>query len=184
MITKYLTIWTQDLLDWLDALLDRLTSYRLVLYSLYALLAYSLVLSIRGDFAFTWYQLVRSVIWLVIVCKIANIFYSRVLNIPRNVESDLITALILSLIMSPAATVNDAIALTAAGFAAMAAKYILTVGGRHIFNPAAIGAVTAGLLLHDYASWWVGTNHLFPVIVVAGVLILRKMKRSVRRQRQ
>lgn len=177
MIIKRLTLRLQSVFDWLDGLLDKLTSYRLILYTLYILLAYSLILSIKGDVAFTWYQLVRSVIWLVLVCKTSNIFYSRVFKIPRNTESDLITALILALILTPAATVNDAIALTAAGFAAMAAKYILTIGGRHIFNPAALGAFIAGVIFHNYASWWVGSNHLTPLVIIAGILILRKMKR-------
>lgn len=177
MIAKYFYLWTQNLLNWLDSQLDKLTSYRLLLYSLYSLLAYSLVLSIEGKVGFPWYQLVISSGGLVIVCRVSNIIYSRYFNIPRNSESDIITALILALILTPATGIYSAAALIAAGFAAMAAKYVLTLGGRHIFNPAALGAFVAGAIFHNYASWWVGNNHLVPLIAVTGILIIRKTRR-------
>lgn len=177
MITKRFALLTNYARDWLDSQLDKLTSYRLILYILYVFLSYSLVLSIQGNVGFLWYQLIGSVVGLVIVCRVSNILYSLYFNIPRNSESDLITALILALILNPATTINSACALIAAGFAAMAAKYVLTVGGRHIFNPAALGAFIAGAIFHNYASWWIGSNHLTPLVAIAGFLILQKTKR-------
>lgn len=166
-----------NIADWLDSQLDRLTSYRLILYSLYGLLAYSVFISTQGHIGFSWYQLLASALGLVIVCRVSNIIYSLFFNIPRNNESDLITALILALILSPATTINSACALIAAGFVAMAGKYVLTVGGRHLFNPAALGAFIAGAIFHNYASWWIGNNRLTPLVVIVGILILRKTKR-------
>ena len=37
---------------------------------------------------------------------------------------------------------------------AMAAKNFIRVSGRHIFNPAAIGLLVAGMLTNQYVTWW------------------------------
>lgn len=165
------------LLDSVDAQLDKLTSYRLVLYSLIADISVGLGLAFGGRLPFKWYELLASALWLVIVCWLINRALARWLNIPTNRESDLITALILSLIMTPAANLHGYLVLAMAGGAAIASKFLITVGHRHIFNPAAFGAVVTGLALSGYASWWIGTAGMLPIIVVTGSLILRKMKR-------
>ncbi len=90
-----------------------------------------------------------------------------------------ITALILALIVSPAAP-NDVPAIGFALFAsawAMASKYMLATGQRHVFNPAALGVALAGLVLHRPVSWWVGDYVLLlPVVVLGGILILQRLK--------
>jgi ferredoxin-NADP reductase len=67
--------------------------------------------------------------------------------------------------------------LAVAGLA-MASKYILTIGHKHIFNPAAIAVVLTALGPRQYASWWVGTAALLPFVLVGGVLISRKIRRE------
>jgi ferredoxin-NADP reductase len=103
--------------------------------------------------------------------------FSRFRKIPRNKESDLITALILALILTPAHDFGDYLILAAAGALAMLSKYLLVYGKRHIFNPAALGVFTVAQLFDYHPSWWVGTVALTPLVFVAGQLILRKMKR-------
>jgi ferredoxin-NADP reductase/Na+-translocating ferredoxin:NAD+ oxidoreductase RnfD subunit len=172
-IRKYI----QSLLDLVDGFLDGLTSYKLVFYFLIALLGWAVVISFGGRLPFHWYDIILSVAVLVAVCRLSGEFFSRVLNIGRNFESDYISALILALIMSPASAAKGYALLAVAGFAAIAAKYLLTIGRRHIFNPAAAGAVVSGLLLHHYASWWVGTPSMALLVLVGGLLIMRKMHR-------
>jgi len=164
-------------IDFVDQLLDSITSYRLVLYSLLAVLGWAMLASLGHKVPGSWYAIALSSSALVIVCRLSGEFFSRVLNIARNFESDYITALILALIMNPATTGTGYTVLAGAGFAAIASKYLLTISRRHIFNPAAFGAVVAGLAFHQYASWWVGTMALFPLVLVGGVLIMHKMKR-------
>lgn len=163
--------------DKLDAALDRLTTYRLVLYSLYCLVVYALSLSLLHKISISWYQFCITFVGLIIVCRISNLIFSYFFDVPHNNESDLITALILALILDPAVDIYSASALMSAGFAAMAAKYALTYGGRHIFNPAALGAFISGAVFHNYASWWIGNNRFIPVLVVISILVLRKIKR-------
>lgn len=163
--------------DLVDGFLDRFTPYRLVLYSLLVFVGWAIIASLIGEVTFEWYQILASSAWLVAVCYSSNYAISRLRNIPRNKESDLITALILALILLPAQDINDYLILGAAGVAAMLSKYLLVYGKRHIFNPAAFGAFTVATLFDYYPAWWVGTAILVPVVFLAGQLILRKMRR-------
>jgi len=161
----------------LDGLLDHFTTYRLVLYFLLALLGWGVLGSFFDQVPYSWHAILASAAWLVAVCWIVNKVLSRFLDIPANNESDLITALILALILSPASSVNNFLVLAAAGAAAIASKYLITLYKSHLFNPAAAGAFVAGAVFHQYASWWVGTKFITPLVVIGGILILRKMKR-------
>lgn len=174
---KQLILFGQKLGDWADAQLDKLTTYRLVLYLLYSYIAIAVVFGFAGRIGYDGLNILGSALWLVAVCRAANWSISKFFSLPRNHESDLITALILALILAPANSLNSYLVLAGAGFAAMVSKYLLTIYRRHVFNPAALGAFTAGILFHQYASWWVGTRTLAPFIAIGGVLILRKMKR-------
>jgi ferredoxin-NADP reductase len=165
--------------DLLDSLLDKITSYRLVLYFLLAILCWSIIGTFGHHIPGSWHSIALSATVLVIVCRLSGEFFSRVLNIARNNESDYITALILALIMNPATDFHSFAVLAGAGFAAITSKYLLTINRRHIFNPAAAGAFVSGLMFSHYASWWVGTATLAPLVFVGGILIMRKMKRFV-----
>jgi ferredoxin-NADP reductase/Na+-translocating ferredoxin:NAD+ oxidoreductase RnfD subunit len=162
-----------------DNLLDRLTSYKLVLYFLYVTLGWSIVASLADKVSFKWYFILLSAALLIAVCRLANTLVSRYLNVPVNKESDLITALILTLILSPGHSWTDFLVIAIAAVVAMASKYILVINRWHIFNPAAIGALLSGVIFQHYASWWVGTSFITPVVFIGGLLILRKMKRFI-----
>jgi ferredoxin-NADP reductase len=100
--------------------------------------------------------------------------------VPANTESIYITALILVLIVDPPTVASlDAVgALIFASVWAMASKFIFAVGRKHLFNPAALGVVLPALLLNQPATWWVGGNlPLLPVVLIGGVLIVRKLRR-------
>ncbi|HEX5395281.1 MAG TPA: hypothetical protein VFW52_02965 [Candidatus Saccharimonadales bacterium] len=167
----------QQAVDETDGVLDRITSYRIVLYSLLAFLIAAMAAALAGKVGSEWYQIAASAIWLVIVCYAVNLAASKLLNIPRNKESDLITALILALILLPAQGLNDYLILAAAGAVAMLSKYVLVYGKRHIFNPAALGAFAVAKIFDYFPAWWVGTKYLAPLVFIAGLLIMRKMKR-------
>lgn len=161
----------------LDFINDRFTSYRLMLYYLLALVVWALVGSFFKQVPFSWHAILISAGWLLLVCWVVNKSLSKFLDIPANKESDLITALILTLILSPPADTHGFIVNAVAGVAAIASKYVIALRKSHIFNPAAAGAFVAGELLQQFPSWWVGTKFLTPIVVLGGLLILRKMKR-------
>jgi ferredoxin-NADP reductase len=61
---------------------------------------------------------------------------------------------------------------------AIASKFILAIGRKHIFNPAAVGVALSALLLAQPATWWVGgAPILLPFVVIGGLLIGRKLQR-------
>jgi len=167
----------QKSISLLDRINDHFTSYRLVLYYLLALVAWAIAGSFSKQVPFNWHQIIVSAGWLLLVCWLVNKALSRFLDIPANKESDLITALILSLILSPPADTHGFVVNAVAGIAAMASKYIITLRKSHIFNPAAAGAFISGELLQQFPSWWVGTKFMTPVVVIGGILVLRKVKR-------
>jgi Na+-transporting NADH:ubiquinone oxidoreductase subunit NqrB len=160
-------------------LFRRVLTYRLMLYYLIALLFAALLLSLRGAVV---YGLPNILFWtaLMLTATFAvNAVFARIFGAQSNPESVAITALILAFIISPAPPTD----IPAIGFAvfasswAMASKYILATGGRHIFNPAALGAALAGLILHRPVSWWVGDYTLMlPIVILGGILILQRLK--------
>lgn len=162
-----------------DKLLDRLTSYRLVLYFLFTLLGWAVAGSLLHKIVFPWYDILISAAVLFAACLGSNYYLSKHLNIAKNNESDYISALILFLILSPSHSITDLIILAIAGAIAMLSKYILVINKWHIFNPAAFGAFAVAKIFAHYPSWWVGTGFMTPVVFIGGMLVLRKMKRFV-----
>jgi ferredoxin-NADP reductase len=174
---KWLSLTAKKFTGPIDALNDKVTSYRLVLYFLIALVGWAFLGSFFDKVPYSWDEITLSATLLLFVCWISNLAISKFLDIPANKESDLITALILCLILPPPKDSTDMAVLAAAGLTAIAGKYIITFRRSHIFNPAATGAFVAGQLFNHFPSWWVGTKFITPLVVIGGVLILRKMKR-------
>lgn len=172
-----LSLIVQYPIDLFDSLLDRLTMYRLVLYTLIAYVLAALGFSLTHKVSFSFFDIVASAVWLVAICRASNWAFANFFKVPRNYESDLVTALILTLILTPAGSIHDFVTLAEAGVAAMLSKYILTINKRHLLNPAAFGAFISSQVFGYYASWWVGFRAMAPVLIVGGILILRKIKR-------
>lgn len=152
--------------------------YRLLLYYLIFLLLCALGLSAVGIIHYQPFDILLGSLYLTAVCWAANKVFAYVFNAPTNVESPLITALILALIISPTHTTNGLVFLTAAAGLATASKYILAINKRHLFNPAAIAVVLTSFAAGDAASWWVGTASMLPFVLAGGVLLVRRIRRS------
>jgi ferredoxin-NADP reductase/Na+-translocating ferredoxin:NAD+ oxidoreductase RnfD subunit len=165
----------------LDRFLDHLTMYRLVLYYLVGLLGLALALGFFDLVQHPPSALAFTAALILSVCWAANKVFARIFEVPANSESVYITALILALILDPVA-VTDFKGIAAVAFAsvwAISSKFILAIGGKHIFNPAALGVALSALLLGQPATWWIGGNlYLLPVVVIGGVLIVRKLRRA------
>ena len=161
-----------------DDLLDLITMYRLVLYVLIGFVATALILSYLTLLPFSPLALLLSTFFLVIMCWAANSLLARIFAAPTNVESAYITALILALIIDPAKSPHDLLFLGWAAILATSSKYILSFNNKHIFNPAAIAAVITSFALGESASWWVGTARMLPVVLLGGVLLIRKLRQG------
>ncbi len=164
-------------MTFLDNQLNKITTYRLVLYVLIGLLAAGLVLSLYGLLPYNPGSLLLSVAVLVGISWITNRIFSRTFGVPANVESLYITALILALIITPLRSLGDVWFLVWAAVLAMASKYIVALGGKHIFNPAAFAVALTYLAVNQTASWWVGSGPMLIFVLLGGLLVVRKLER-------
>ncbi|CAN5225818.1 hypothetical protein BH09PAT2_BH09PAT2_01280 [soil metagenome] len=150
--------------------------YRLVFYILIALVSISIISSFLGFISYTPLSIFASTLFILIISWAANTLFAYFFEAPTNVESVYITALILALIISPATTSSEYIFLGWAAIIAMASKFILAIGKKHIFNPAAVALVITLYVLGESASWWVGTAVLAPFVLMSGFLNIRKLR--------
>jgi glycine betaine catabolism B len=162
----------------LDYFLDRITMYRLVLYVLIGLVVMAAILAYFHLLSFSPLALLLSAAFLVVMCWAANTLLASILDVPTNVESAYITALILALIIDPAKSLNDLQFLGWAALLAMSSKYVLSIYNKHVFNPAAIAVVITAFALGDTASWWVGTASMLPAVLIGGYLVVRKLRQE------
>lgn len=161
----------------IDRFLNSITMYRLLVYGLGILFLISVGASFIGVLPYTVLGLIGSAFILVVVSQFSNLFLQKIFGAQANIESAAITGLILFFILPPLATLYDAGILAFAAILAMTSKYVLALGRKHIFNPAAVAAVILGLMGLSGASWWVASSVLLPFTLVFGLLIVHKIRR-------
>ena len=159
------------------AFLNRTTMYRLLLYFLISLVVVATLFAAVGLLPYNPLNIVTSGAYLSLVCLLANQLFARLFRARANVESQYITALILTLITGPQPVLRHIVFLTTVAVLAMACKYVFALRRRHIFNPAAFAVVVTALLLHQGASWWIGGPLMLPFVLVGGLLVARKTRR-------
>lgn len=159
------------------AVLGRISMYRLVLLGLAAIAVFAFALSFFGLVAPTPLELLVSAAVLVVVCVAVDAGAQRVMSLSWRIESSLITAAILLFILRPSLDPAALAGIAIAGAVASLSKYVLAWRGRHIFNPAAVGATVLTLLslavpALGASSWWVGTPWLALPVIVVGIAVL------------
>ncbi|MFG6502695.1 FAD-dependent oxidoreductase [Microbacterium sp. P05] len=172
MIASLTAAWTRGF-----GLLGRLSMYRLVMLSLATLAGLSLVLSFFGLVGPGPLELVVTALLLALVCAATDFAAQSVLRMPHRYESSLITAAILLFIVRPSLDPIALLGIVIAGVAASLSKYVLVWRGRHIFNPAAVGAtvltlVSVAVPALGSSAWWVGTPALAAPVIVLGIAVL------------
>lgn len=168
------------MIPFIDNVLNRITMYRLVLYYLVGLIFVAFVLCFFGLLPFDPTALAFSTVLILIVCFVTNWLFARVFSAATNIESVYITALILALIISPVVASDRAGVgfLIFASVWASASKYLLAIGKKHLFNPAAFAVALTALVINQPATWWVGGNlWLLPFVLFGGLLVVRKIQR-------
>jgi ferredoxin-NADP reductase len=162
----------------IDYFLDRITMYRLTLYYLIGILITAIILSAFGVLSYNPFAIIFSSLLVLGVALLSNFLFAWAFDAPINLESPYITALILASIITPLRGASDLPLLIWAPILAMASKYILAIGKKHIFNPAAIAVVITAFALNQSASWWIGTAWIAPVVLIGGLLLVRKTRRE------
>lgn len=161
----------------IDLIIDRVTMYRLLLYYLLGLTGAAMLFGALGWLLYSPYSILFTASYFILACFVFNYIFAKILDAPTNWESSILTGLILSLIITPAASFKQLTFFTAAAGLAIASKYLLTIRNKHIFNPAAIAVVLTAFGPQETASWWVGTATLTPLVVAGGLLVARKIRR-------
>jgi len=162
----------------IDDLLNRITMYRLILYVLLALVGTASALAFFNLLHFSPLALLFSTAFLIVICWATNTIWAFLLKIPTNLESALITALILALILDPPHSPGDLEFLGWVAILAMSSKYVLAWRKKHLFNPAAIAVVITSFAIGGTASWWIGTASMLPFVLLGGGLVVRKQRQE------
>ena len=160
----------------LDTLLGRATMYRLVTLCLSLLAITALALSVAGGITYSWAALSASLVTLLVATIVGSKAFAMLFRVAPHDESSVITALLLFFILAPTTDGTTLFQIALAGVFASASKYLLAVRGRHIFNPAAVGALWLSLLHLFLAYWWIGTPVMLPLTAVLAALVLYRTR--------
>lgn len=162
----------------LRKILDSITMYRVVLYALIFLAGSALVLSALDVLAYSSLgTLSLSLVLLVVVCFFSNILFSKLYKVTVNHESSLITALILFFVLASPNMSFEWVGVAYAGLVAMVSKFVVTWRSAHIFNPAAFAVLLVSLIGIGNGSWWIANEAMFIPMLIAGYLLLLKLRR-------
>jgi glycine betaine catabolism B len=160
-----------------DNFSNQLTMYKGVLYGLLSLIIAADILAFFDVIGISPVGLIISVVVLGAACYVSNYGFSKLFHAATNSESWLITALILSCILTPHVSWSFVVLAALCGAIAMASKYVFTWHQSHIFNPAAFGAFVVSVTGLLSASWWIATPWLAPFTAGLALLVLRKQRK-------
>jgi glycine betaine catabolism B len=168
----------------LDSALGRLTMYRLVLWVLAVLAAYSMVLDVLGWLTFGLPEMLVHLVLCLGLTYGSNRALAVLFRVRPHSESSLITGLLLYFLFWPTQFSAGLQLLDLAGVAlacvlASASKYALAWRGRHIFNPAAAGAFLTGLTGLNIATWWAATPAMLLVLLPGVLLVLYRVRKML-----
>jgi ferredoxin-NADP reductase len=161
------------MIRWLDQVTGRVTMYRLVLLALIAILVEAELVALTGQLGYDPLAILVVTAIAIVVSYASNRLFALIFRVRPHGESSIITGAILALLFLPSLSGLQLLAVALAAVFANAAPYVLALRGRHIFNPAAIGAFIAGLVLpSNPATWWVASPWLLPLVALGAFVIL------------
>lgn len=162
----------------IHTLLDRYTTYQVVTTTLVTYIVAAFGLSFLGLLTYPSLTLGISLIVILGVSLAAHKTVSSFYGAPANVWSTVITALILFLLFTPTIEVKGLFVLALISLIAVVGKYVVQYRNAHIVNPVVLTAVLVGVSGIAHASWWVGSAYLMPVVVIGGIAIVLKIRRT------
>ena len=166
--------------------IDKTAMYRVVTIALMALAVTSITLGFLGIMPYTGGEQLSSLVVAVLTALLLNVILARLWKISANHESALITALILFFIVIPPflSDITDQFIMMFVVMIAILSKFIFVWHKQHIVNPAAFGVLALGIIytvfpLSGYfeSGWWIGTPVLFLPLLLAGSLVVMKVRR-------
>ena len=169
---------------WLDRMTGMVTMYKLVILLLAAIGVIALALCLFGQLSpWTPLQLLASAAVAIVFTCASSLLFATILRLKPHLDSALITGLLLFFVMKPSLDLVGLAGIAAAGVIASLSKYLLAMRGRHVFNPAALGAFVVTVVHFatgigfSYAAWWVGVPQLLIPVAIAAFLVLYRTQR-------
>jgi ferredoxin-NADP reductase len=171
-------------MQWLDRITGTVTMYRLILICLLAIVVETILLSFTGVISQSPLAIIATGLVAIVFTNASNWVFGKLFTVKPHTESSFVTGLLLLFIFEPVNPLDSGSLLkfggiALAGIIASASKYLLAFRGRHVFNPAAVGAFVVTLItpFGDFAAWWLATAWLLPVTLVLGFAILYRTRR-------
>lgn len=148
--------------------------YRLTLYVLLSWVFVGLIYSIFGILPFSVELYLFSLLFILVAVYFSNYLFGKLFRVPTNIESSLISALILFLILTPS---NNILYLSCTSIFISLSKYLFAINKKHFFNPVAISVLISTYVFNIFPSWWVGNIILLPYVLLGGFLVIKKVRR-------
>ena len=160
----------------INNLLSSITMYQAVLYSMRMLMVVATILTVFGYIDYPWWYIPGNFVLFALFCLGTNFFFSKLVGVKPNYESQYITAEILTMIVGPLNPITNWWVILVISFIAMAGKYVFVYNKKHVFNPAALGVLGSALLIEQGASWWVGGQYMLPFVILGGLFVAQKLR--------
>ena len=151
--------------------------YRVVIYVLAAYVVVACGLSFTDALYYSPQSMMLSLIVIALVGLATHYLCSLLWKAPANLESTLITLLILFLIFDPVVDVNSLMKLALVSVIAILGKYVLAWNKLHIINPVVLAAVVVSVAGIVSATWWIGNYAMFALVLLGGLLVTAKIRR-------
>lgn len=158
-------------------LTNRLTMYAVAGLALSIIWLAAFVFSLTGFISVNPSSLLLATAILTVVGAATGALAAWLAGTKQHILSPLISAFILVLTFTPRSGLDGIIIPLSLSLIMTVSKYLIAYRGRHIFNPAATTMVIATYVGIAAPSWWVATPPLFPFIVVAGFIVLVKVRK-------
>lgn len=164
-----------------DPVLGRVTAVLLVAGVLWVIAIAALVLMLVGALPFDPGAGVLSLIVAVGAAFAGAWLGGAIVRARPEIESVLVSGLLVFVLFDPKLEAPDLVAVAIAGLVAGASRYLVAWRGRHLFNPAAFGALVTGLaagILHlagapvlSGPTWWVATPPLLLLVAIGALIV-------------
>ena len=170
----------------INQVLDKTAMYRTVTLALSFLTVYALGLGFWHVIPYRFSEQLISLVVALTVALITNYLASRLWKVAVNMESAIITALIVHFLIIPIqiTKLENLWVIATVVFLAVASKFIIAYRKQHIVNPAAFGAVALAFVYAVFpvpgyfeSNWWIGQIEFFiPLLIAGGVVALKVRK--------
>lgn len=167
------------LLSPLVTFIDRTTMYKMLLYALSGLVFSSILLGFFGLVYPSPLSQVSSLLLAVGLALCLSYGLALIRGVLANHESSIITGLILFFLVNPAESLSECVPMIVAVTVAMVSKYVFVYRRQHLVNAAAMGVFVLWLSGYGAASWWIATPFMFAPLIIAGVLVISKVRKWI-----